>query len=68
MVGKIAYFYQLVFGTNSLMHAEQLRVSRARPESQLLFIWMWEEGENARLLGLCPVVPEDQSLSSEIQI
>lgn len=50
------------------MYAEQLRVSRARLESQLLFIWMWKEGENARLLGLCPVVPKDQSLSSGIQI
>lgn len=33
----------LASGTHFPLHAERLRVSSARPESQLLFMRMWEE-------------------------
>lgn len=46
----------LASGTHFPMHAEELRDSSARPESQLLFRWMWEETE-CQALGLEPSCP-----------
>lgn len=66
-VGRIVYFHQLGFW-DSLFHACRT-VKSLQCKTRVPVAFYVDVGrENARLLGLSPVVPEDQSLSSGIQI